>query len=186
MINWQYVAKAIKYYQDLGYYYIEVPWTVSKEAMAITSPLDSELYNVDNKYLVASAEQSFIELMLNGEIDPEGKFIAASPCFRDDPLDELHKRYFFKVELINILAPDQLKDIDDLVWDMVVTAKGFYYTEINATFKPLIVNTEIGFDLTGNGIELGSYGYRSFRNFHWIYGTGFAEPRFSYVNGIKQ
>ena len=31
-----------------------------------------------------------------------GRYVTASPCFRDDAPDELHKTWFFKVELIDV------------------------------------------------------------------------------------
>jgi hypothetical protein len=32
-------------------------------------------------------------------------------------------------------------------------------------------------DIEINGVEVGSYGYRTYEGFNWIYGTGCAEPR---------
>ena len=32
-----------------------------------------------------------------------------------------------------------------------------------------------------NGIELGSYGIRQFKDYKWIFATGLAEPRFSKI-----
>jgi hypothetical protein len=51
--------------------------------------------------------------------------------------------------------------------------------------KAIVVQpTDDCMDLTINGIEVGSYGKREFKNIKWIYGTGLAEPRFSIANGI--
>ena len=36
-------------------------------------------------------------------------------------------------------------------------------------------------DILINGIEYGSYGIRTFKDFYYIYGTGVALPRFSKI-----
>jgi hypothetical protein len=46
------------------------------------------------------------------------------------------------------------------------------------------VETEQGYDLECNGIEIGSYGIRSCEYLEWIYATGLAEPRMSIVKNI--
>ncbi len=48
---------------------------------------------------MGSAEQGFVQLMLDGKL-PLGSHMAAGPCFRDDEVDDLHQKTFFKVELI--------------------------------------------------------------------------------------
>ena len=55
---------------------------------------------------------------------------------------------------------------------------------VNSNFE--IVKTEEGLDIELNGIEIGSYGYRSYKDFHWIYGTALAEPRFSLAAGFAE
>jgi hypothetical protein len=55
----------------------------------------------------------------------------------------------------------------------------FFYRSIYEARDAAIIPTAQGLDIELGGIELGSYGYRSYGRLHWIYGTGFAEPRFS-------
>lgn len=45
--------------------------------------------------------------------------------------------------------------------------------------RPSIEKVDYGYDLLLSGIEVGSYGFREYKNNKWIYGTGLAEPRFS-------
>ena len=123
--------------------------------------------------LVASAEQGFIEKMIEGTL-PLGRYMSASPCFRDDAIDEMHCREFFKVELIQTL------DIDgNGLSEIIEEAFNLFSTMLPSIQHLEIVKTEQGFDLELGGIEIGSYGIREFGDFKWIYGTGLAEPRFS-------
>ena len=131
-------------------------------------------------YLVGSAEQSFIHLDSIGELG-NGKFVACTPCFRnEDYIDELHQRSFMKVELYrnDTANPDDLAGfIDEVVC--------FYRTRLNRSnpeaFKKLVVRkfSDGTADLELGGIEIGSYGVRSYGDTHWMYGTAIAEPRFS-------
>lgn len=188
-IDWKLISRIIGFHSQ-EFEYVEVPWIVD-DVRAINetlptghSPLRVENSQIDG-YLVGSAEQSFIRLMLNNDIVP-GKYMAATPCFRDDPVDELHQRHFFKVELIEILHDDLFKSqkLDDMV---AVALAGFNSLNNSRNWKNLrVVETHSGTDIELNGTEVGSYGYRSIElpdvPRHWIYGTALAEPRFSYAS----
>ena len=174
MINWSNVDYALKFYTLRRYEYVEVPWIVSDEAVNVTLPTGHQATRCQFGPLVGSAEQSFIHMMLKGQLQP-GKYVAASPCFRDDPVDEWHKTTFFKVELINFdVKPFSHPEKE--VNDMLVEAADLFWTlgAEDIEKEP----TPDGMDITLGGIELGSYGYRSYKQFHWIYGTGYADPRF--------
>lgn len=183
IINWKLVARAIDAYRASGYAYVEVPWIVSKEAVEVTLPPGREGMHCCDGALVGSAEQSFIQLMLDGKLKP-GRYVAASPCFRDDEVDALHQRTFFKVELIEFSA-GPIERWGDAVQRMAEDAQSFMRNVAarRAAHDTEIVPTAQGLDIELRGIELGSYGYRSHRGFHWVYGTGVAEPRFSYALG---
>lgn len=187
MISWTNVAKALTYYQRLGYKYLEVPWIVSDEAIGVTLPPDGRATQTQHGPLVGSAEQSFIQLALDRKLAP-GKYVAATPCFRDEPEDHLHKKHFFKVELIQLCAQPLLVDISECVRYMVKDVLGFYDTLIkvpSGSLQPTYMQpTSEGWDIMCKGVELGSYGYRSYWDLHWVYGTGYADPRFTYVTGI--
>ena len=175
-IDWALVSRAIEYYKCSGFSYLEVPWLCSKTAMSTCpndkTPILAAHPTLSLGYLAGSAEQSFMQMMLDGKLSA-GKYVAATPCFRDDDLDEFHFRHFFKVELIDF-EPSHFN-----IYPLLHRAKCFMEQLTNKIIT--IEKTEIGADLYCDGIELGSYGYREFQNFKWIYGTGLALPRFTQV-----
>jgi hypothetical protein len=173
-IRWDFVSQAIAYYSGLGYRYVEVPWVVGSEAINVTLPSGRTAFSTMGGALVGSAEQSFIHMTLNGTLG-EGDYVAATPCFRDDIVDQWHQKAFFKVELIS-LSPTPLDS--SLVLSMARMAHGFF-TRMPGGESAVIVCTPDGFDIELGDVELGSYGYREYRGLHWVYGTGLAEPRFS-------
>lgn len=215
MINWHLFSKAITTYTHLGYKLIEVPWLVDQQAIDVTLPPSAKPFTVSGcgelNQLVGSAEQSFIYLALQGKLLP-GKYQALTPCFRDDKEDELHHKYFMKLELIHInpkpfilnpadghtyfgpinrreedqwLAEEGLNPIEYEVelstYDRVLLDAKYALSFLTKkTIK--IERTVEGADLTIDGIEIGSYGIRTYNTITWIYGTGLAEPRFSKAN----
>jgi hypothetical protein len=178
-ISWRDIAAAISVYEAEGFEYIETPWVTSEWAVKSTLPSDRKGLSCDGGMLVGSAEQGFIELMSKGGIAP-GRYVSAGPCFRDDVQDDLHQQTFFKVELIE-LSKERFPNPKAKVREMAEIAKSFYQMLDGGDLLE-IVTTKEGLDLTLHGIELGSYGKRSMNGWHWIYGTGLAEPRLSVVN----
>ena len=181
MINYSLLAKAQDYYSNHGFQYIEVPWYVSDEAKDITRPIDkpkSEDYklSVNNKYLVASGEQGFLYLYMKGFLPP-GKYCTITPCFRFEEIDSIHKKVFMKCELIHILA--DMEETQGLLDDMVAEAARFY-SSIGLEVTEAITGSA-SVDLEYHETELGSYGFRSYKGIRWVYGTGCAEPRTSFV-----
>ena len=188
LIDYQIIADAIKWYTSRGYEYIDACWMSTRQAVDITKPpgasrMDVYAGNDDGSIghcydsLVASGEQSFIELMIlgekNGGIGP-GRYLCVTPCFRDEPVrDEWHHNWFLKVELISAWPFDVRGELRD----MLHAARLFYDQYVPAE----TLKTDIGRDIVCDGIELGSYGLRSYENMNWIYGTGVAEPRLSQV-----
>ena len=133
--------------------------------MLVTAPPHARLFDTFAGSLVASGEQSFIEIRKS--LKPGG-YLCVTPCFRDElQPDELHLMYFMKVELIWV-APES---INHSLSDMIAGALAFYSYYLHCD----IIKTDIGYDIASNGIELGSYGYREFDDFLWVYGTGCAE-----------
>lgn len=179
MINWQHVAQAIEHYKGKGYLYLELPWIVTPEAIMVTLPNYHEAVHTRYGDLVGSAEQAFIQKFVMEDWHCAGRFVAAGPCFRDDDLDELHQLHFFKVELIEIQR-DQYR-VDD--WApaalklMLEDALGFYTSLDHRGVYPQM--TDDGYDIMYQGIELGSYGIRHHKGWTWVYGTGYADPRFT-------
>lgn len=176
MINYEIISESVKHYSKYGFRQIETPWFISSIADDITRPITSTPYIVNGvQRLPGSGEQSFLELMLEGNLPP-GCYQTITPCFRNEQIDLLHKNYFLKNELI----------ITDLTIDkpllrLTGLAKRFFHKYLDATTH---IKTDDGWDLTYNGIELGSYGYKEHGNLKWFYGTGVAEPRLSTVMNI--
>lgn len=175
LIDYCKLNQALTYYQQAGFNYLEVPWLVDLEAMNITAPAGCSLYSLDDQFLVASAEQSFLHWILQGKLPP-GKYVACTPCFRSDHITEFNRRYFMKVELIDTQEPSP----SNLQKTLSLCLEFF------SKFLPVKVVTfpDGSHDIVSEnlGIELGSYGLR----FHpkigsWLYATGCAEPRLSSV-----
>jgi len=178
MIDYGRLDRSTKFYETFGFKRIESPWTVTKEISGITKPPDKVDWEISgkNKVLVASGEQSFLYLYLKGFL-PEGKYQTITPCFRDEPFDKTHTKYFIKNELIitDNVTPQKL--------DFLISAcREFFEKELDT--KVDIVKTDIGFDLEVKGIEIGSYGIRSCEYLDWIYGTGLAEPRLTMIKNM--
>lgn len=172
IINWQRLAYAEGHYRALGYAPTDVPWIVSRDAYNVTAPTDGVPFVTLGGCLVGSAEQSFIQLLLDGR-DP-GKAQATTPCFRhENAYDDLHYPYFMKLELF---APWTGRY--DLTL-MIEDARKLFMRYCDT----VITETDIGYDLADRvtGIELGSYGVREASGRPFVYGTGLAEPRLSDV-----
>ena len=187
-IDYEKISDAISFYKNRGYSYIEVPWIIGSEAMDVTSPKNKQRFRTFLGELVASAEQSFIELIIKEELKP-GKYVTCSPCFRDEVDLPHHYSWFMKVELINFLnnkrphtKKEHCKDDFQREFRELLTDATDFYSRYVAIKK---VRTEEGVDIEFNNIELGSYGIREYKGIYWIYGTGVAEPRFSEALSTK-
>ena len=178
MIDYGIITAAVIHYEKLGYKYIEVPWIVSLDSMLVTRPKGTRLFSTFAGELVASGEQSFIEM--RNELKQFEMYQCVTPCFRDELVkDELHLQYFIKNELIFVVNP--YCEAERLVIEMVNHALSFFsiYGKTEVVDLP-IGNAYYNKDIIIDGIEVGSYGYRFIdKNFGWIYGTGCAEPRLS-------
>ncbi len=179
------INHSIYYYQSNGYTYVESPWIVDEETSNITKPSDRTNFYVGSKTLVASGEQSFLQLIKDNRLEP-GKYITTTPCFRDENEDDTHKKYFLKTELI-------VWDHSNSNFDFVNELEKVKNECLNFFLRYLPCHlerqTDGSFDIIDSTfkIELGSYGIRENDNVKWIYATGCAEPRLSYVvNKLKK
>ena len=174
-VNWAKIGEAVEWYKSIGYEYLEVPWIVGDEAYKGTAPPWVEDYKTLGGNLVASGEQSFMQMLAEGK--KIGKAVCCTPCFRADGNDEYHKQYFVKVELINTDVTDE--NLKSMIWD----ARYFLESRYPLFNCGLVKFFDGTYDLTGMvlGTELGSYGIREWQGHKWIYGTGLAEPRASQV-----
>ena len=180
MIDYSVIANAIQFYQSRGFRYTDVPWLVGVEAIYSTMPVGgSALFLSGHEdFVVASAEQSFIQMMRDGTLKP-GKYCACTPCYRQEPkYDDLSRPYFMKVELIDYMGGTT----DDDVSNMTSVASEFLRQHV----ETMVAKTSLDMNCYDrdiisvvDAIELGSYGVRRYGDHHWVYGTGVAEPRLS-------
>lgn len=160
-------ARAIDFYRDKDYTYIETPYAVDIKYITMTAPNGYKPFPLMNESecLVGSAEQSFLSIY--NRLTPNKKYQSFTTCFRSDNIDSTHKRWFYKLELF---TPSEKYD-DSLIMD----AFRYFSNFVNAQ----VIKTDIGYDIIdyNSKLELGSYGFREVNNMKWTYGTGLAEPR---------
>lgn len=170
------IQQAINYYQAKNYNLIDVPMCVPEYIMRHNTEKfvkNKDLNYINNLKYVASAEQSFLYLKELKKIN-YGKYMALSPCYRDNEPDSTHFKIFLKLELIIIGKHDYPEIISDAI--------GFFsFIEMNDLKIQESEEKDI-WDINSKGIELGSYGNRYFIDGEkYSFGTGIAEPRTSYV-----
>jgi hypothetical protein len=178
MISYQNLARSQTFWARLGYKPIELPWVASLEAQALTLPLGVTPTKCDLGLLVGSAEQSFLDQVFFRGTLPPGKYQAITPCFRDEPEDEFHMKYFMKNELFVTGEGVGSGELDLLVGHALTMFGRFGLFGLTTT---VIQTSFCSFDIISDGIELGSYGIRTSSVGRWLYGTGCAEPRTSQV-----
>lgn len=172
MIDHTKIVAAEAFYEAAGFKKIDVPWVIDRDAYQATFPEGRFPFFTLGGFLPASGEQSFIQLMLGGQL-PTGKYQCTTPCFRDEAeYDELHLPYFYKVELILVGTSNY--------YYMMKDAEEFFSKYCEVQREP-VTDDQIDLVEATTRIELGSYGRRQFKDFCWIYGTGVAEPRLSQV-----
>lgn len=187
VINYKNISDAIEFYESKGFKYIETPWYVTEEVMSITRPKemtkDDDYYIKRNdKYLVASGEQSFIYLIFKGQIPP-GFYQTVTPCYRFESINSIHHKCFMKNELIYIGDNEDITTLEKIKQIIILNAVEFFENKLKEKLEIVSVPLETSInnqDIIYNGTELGSYGIRSYKSFaRWVYGTGCAEPRLS-------
>lgn len=174
-IDWLSIGQAQCNYFTAGYEYVEVPWLVPAGVVDITKPPHAKNFETFAGCLVASGEQSF--LAVKDMLERGKKYQCVTPCFRDElKHDGLHHQWFVKLELMHVLLPwdrhedhvlAMVQDVIDFLWHFACGC------------ELRVVPTEIGYDIEVNRVEVGSYGYREYNGFRWVYGTGIAQPRLS-------
>lgn len=184
IIDYKLLAKAIKYFSKKGFKQIETPWRVSKQAIEGTFN-SSESFKADDKFLVGSAEQGFLELQLQDKLKGT-QFMSISPCFRNEVEDYFHQQEFMKLELIyfsdyvTIKEVIQYQIIKRFVLNFIIKKLKIKTSDI-AILETKDNNSIYSEDILINGIEYGSYGIRQFQGKYYIYGTGIALPRASKI-----
>lgn len=183
-MNYSHIADAVEFYTSRGYAYEpDAPWYVDSSAYVATRPAGATDIHLQvgngasDGYPVASGEQSFIQMMLDGQ--PLKRAICVTPCWRWEPRpDVLRRRTFMKAEIINA------QDVDEAhLVHMIHEASTFFERYVDVR----VIKTLDGFDIVEKTtrLELGSYGIRELvvakQDLRWIYGTACAEPRLSTV-----
>lgn len=157
-----------------------VPGLVDPDVMAHTCPPgvhDDRLYGAGTDTVVASAEQSFLQLDKDGELPP-GSWMALTPCYRDEPiLDDVHLPVFLKLELIRLSEESNFYSKPDALW--LANEMRRFFSEFYG-MDTSVLETPDGYDVMYDDLELGSFGVRkTMTGKSYVYGTGLAEPRAS-------
>ena len=182
LIDWSLLAKASQFYLQAGFVQKETPFAIAEKYHTYIKPhdnksfvLDQGIFKEEPHELVGSAEQGFIYLLLNNQIQPFERLFSITPCFRFDTYDCLHQPWFMKLELFHYSS-----NIDDLK-SMITLVKDFL-TSISKFSVDLVNTGKNTYDLEINSIEVASFGFRVVEGLTFIYGTGLALPRFSIAN----
>lgn len=178
--DWGSFGKASVHYSSLGYEEVEVPWLVSESSIEVTKPKHARTFKTWAGHLVASGEQSFLEV--RNRLEGGKRYQCITPCFRDEPIqNEMHRTWFVKLELIRVLHEGQMPSMQvEEIADQALSL----FTQMVPGGDFRVVETEDGLDIELNGVEVGSYGYREDSGFRWIYGTGLAQPRFAMARDL--
>lgn len=189
------LVAALRFWEARGATVIDLPWIVPSVITDITKPAGSTDSDITTKYgnLVASGEQSFLELVSAGKIKA-GLKVGWTPCFRDEStIDWFHKFYFMKVELFHAGCSDY-RDLLQGSLDFFKCLHEKMCIHLDAkipTYFEIIQESETQQDIYLNGLEIGSYGTRRVllpnksEPFLYSYGTAIAYPRFLHALGIS-
>ena len=169
------------YYENLGWVYVDTPWVVDTKIQRLTAPTKDAIVHSEIGPLVGSAEQGF--LAIRETLTPGLKYQSFSPCFRQEIPDRWHLPYFMKVELF--AYGNQLPALKAILEDGISHAELFFKEYAGLSTHRLWTGGDT-YDLIANGVEVGSYGLRSFFDeYYTFYGTGLAEPRMSQIAALQ-
>lgn len=190
------LAQALDYFEkEAGYTRVELPWHVPDYAVRMTNPNIDNMAMMSGGYLVASGEQSFLLCDIKGRLPP-GRYCGLTPCFRPgDDQQPYHQETFYKVELYRTDVVDRYA-VDEMLLEVsefsrrILRNEEFSLEVVNTPeqdgfYEEILLTQEHSCDINLNGIEIGSYGLRRVGDYHWAYGTGIAEPRFSQARSLK-
>ncbi len=134
-IDYNILNDSLYYYSSNGFTYVEVPWMVDDNISDITKPTERKNFYIDNKkVLVASGEQSFMQMINDSKLN-HGRYVTLTPCFRDETMDEIHKQYFMKTELI---VYDKIDTLEKIFLEVMNICIVFYkkYANIKLLHNP--------------------------------------------------
>lgn len=177
--------RALVFWATRGFAYVALPWVAPEDCRAVTRPFGAgeDFLLAPFGGLVASGEQSFLDLDRHGGLPAGEAFIGWTPCFRREPvLDRLHQFAFIKAELFVRVKPDQIAEALDR---LLVDAQGFFTEQAFRDGVPDLPLAPVpmddgSWDIEADGVEVGSYGIRrTLTGATYLYGTALAEPRWS-------
>lgn len=173
------IQDGLNYYSRIGYQMVNVPIVIDKDISARTKPEFVQDLHHNEKVYIGSAEQGLLQLNKNGFLNKNGNYMAITPCFRNETvLDESHFLIFLKIELMIITDTPEI-ELKNMINDALSFFK-FYKKDIEC-----IKLGKNEFDIIVNNTEIGSYGIRNLnKDKKYVYGTGLAEPRFSYALSV--
>ena len=187
-ISYKNIEQSIQHHSCLTY--IDVPWVVDEYISNITKPLEKKSFNIpnlNNKVLIGSGEQGFLQLLLDGKLK-KGRYHTVTPCFRDESVyDDTHSLHFMKHEIF-ITKMISKRELMICINECMEFFKNVIVLSHN--YELSLEKTDLGYDINlvcpNRAIELGSYGIGKYENYSWIYATAAAEPRLSYCQKIAE
>lgn len=149
MIRWDWLAEAMAFYVDEGFTPIEVPWIVEPHITRVTLPEGAVPFSFGNPGdPVGSGEQGFVQMMAWRDLPP-GRYVTLTPCFRDEAEDDLHQKWFAKVELIHVLGEGE--DADRAHTEILDLAQEFLSQYVECSAMKVTQSTgEEYWDLVGH------------------------------------
>lgn len=182
------IDKSICYWQKQGYVFVDLPWVIEERYTRATCPPGGKEVVTPYGNLVASGEQSFLKLYTEKSLPLAPGYVGWTPCFRDEPFfDQLHQFYFLKAEVFVPLTDKAAgpQALDELVARQTELFRALCVevSPPNAAIERQRINRE-QLDLCLGGIEIGSYGFRCFKELWYLYGTALALPRFTIALGL--
>lgn len=178
-IDYGRLERALRYYELCGFEYVELPYTASQQAIQMTFDGNYSSQILPNgAVLVGSGEQAFCDLLLQGKLKLNEKYMGLTPCFREEEIyNDIHRPYFLKLELYSPVP--SIKAGHEYMNFFSSISKRFFQSEIESNLSISKTHTPNSIDLNLNQIEIGSYLVNTSNKFCWACGTGLAEPRFS-------
>jgi len=176
------LGQVMQLWEERGAQVVTLPWMASASAMNATRPperaVDSDI-STPFGFLVASGEQAFLDLWTSAWKTGQMR-IGWTPCFRHEPqFDATHHYCFCKAEVfVPVTAQTAQQEVDRVrLLALEILQQLLDRSHQSAELK--CVQTEQGYDIECNGVEVGSYGARHHHNNWYVFGTALAEPRWS-------
>lgn len=175
------LGHSLTLWQSAGAKLIALPWMASQEVVDATRPPE-RAPNTDIHtpfgFLLASGEQAFMEMV--SQLKDKQLYVGWTPCFRHEPaFDATHHYYFLKSEAFVRCSASQAHLEVDRVRHIAMRGFESLLRLSNHTAHLEFRQTADGYDIECNGIEVGSYGHRTYKEHTYVFGTALAEPRWS-------